>query len=403
MPSRWPTLRAKHLYRVIDDRAGDRRPPLLAVSIHHGVVPRSVLTEDEHRADDLSTYKMCEPGDIVLNRMRAFQGAIGIAPEVGLVSPDYLVLRPRADADARYLHHLFRSGWFVSEMASRLRGIGSVGQGNVRTPRINAEDLGDIFIPLPHGVEQRAIADYLDRETARIDGLVAAKRRLTSLVSEELEAAVSATVWSGTVERVPLKRRVDPLRPIMYGIVLPGPDVASGVPIVKGGDVAGRRLSPEQLNRTTFEIELPFARARLAGGDLVFAIRGGIGDVEVVPQALAGANITQDVARIAPRSDVDPEWLRLVLRSHQVRRQVGERTTGATVRGLNIADLREVMVPASDPLRQAEDLRILMPRHGRAHRVRVHLARQIELLAEHRQALVTAAVTGEIDVKWSAA
>ena len=165
----WNVLRAKYLYHVVDERAGALRPPLLAVSIHHGVVPRSSLTEDEHRAEDLSAYKRCNEGDIVLNRMRAFQGAIGIAPSAGLVSPDYLVLRPRVVADAGFLHHLFRSWWFVSEMALRLRGIGSVEQGNVRTPRINAEDLGDIPVALPERREQRAIAVFLDRETARID------------------------------------------------------------------------------------------------------------------------------------------------------------------------------------------------------------------------------------------
>lgn len=332
-------------------------------------------------------------GDLLFSR----SGTLGRClryqqPEVASTFAGYLVrFRPRPDlASPRYLAYCAQAAFFQEAIAAD--AISST------ISNFNAEKYAELRLPWWPLASQVAIADFLDRETARIDALIAAKRRMIALVTEGLDAAVSTTVWSGAVESVPLKRRVDPLRPIMYGIVLPGPDVPTGVPIVKGGDVAGRRLLPEQLNRTTFEIELPYARARLAGGDLVFAIRGGIGDVEVVPRVLAGANITQDVARIAPRSDVDPEWLRLVLRSHQVRRQVGERTTGATVRGLNIADLREVMIPPSDPLRQAEDLHKLMPKHDRVHRLCLHLRRQIELLAEHRQALVTAAVTGEINV-----
>lgn len=88
--------RAKHLYRAVDQRAGTLSDelPLISVSIHRGATLRSDHTSDAARAEDLRTYKVCERGDIVLNRMRAFQGAVGISPERGLVR-DYLVLRPR--------------------------------------------------------------------------------------------------------------------------------------------------------------------------------------------------------------------------------------------------------------------------------------------------------------------
>jgi type I restriction enzyme S subunit len=178
VPAAWRPTRAKHLFRVIDERAGSAMLPLLAVSIHHGVVPRDRLTDDEPRADDLADYKRCEPGDVVLNRMRAFQGAIGVAPQPGIVSPDYVVLRLVPHADAQFFHHLFRSRWFVSKMAARLRGIGSLDQGNVRTPRINVEDFGEIELTLPPAAEQRAIAAFLDRETGRLDGLIKKKRSL---------------------------------------------------------------------------------------------------------------------------------------------------------------------------------------------------------------------------------
>lgn len=199
------TLRLKHVCEVIDVRAGSRRPPLLAVSIHRGVVPRDELTDDEPRADDLSMYRLCEPGDIVLNRMRAFQGAIGMAPVQGLVSPDYLMLRPRAHALGRYLHYLFRSREFVGQMVARLRGIGSTETGTVRTPRINAEDLLDIDVRLPPIDEQRAIADYLDRETAQIDALITAKREQAARLTERwqlvMQHAVAGRLARNTVFR----------------------------------------------------------------------------------------------------------------------------------------------------------------------------------------------------------
>ena len=393
------SLRLKHVCDVSDVRAGSHRPPLLAVSIHRGVVPRDELTDDEPRADDLSAYRLCEPGDIVLNRMRAFQGAIGMAPVRGLVSPDYLVLRPRQHALARYLHYLFRSSEFVGQMVARLRGIGSTDSGTVRTPRINAKDLLDIDVRLPPIDQQRAITGYLDRETARIDALIAAKNQMVRLLAEKWEATLGTVIWSGRPASTRIQHLVDPARPVMYGIVLPGPDVGGdGVAIVKGGDVARNRLAWDQLCKTTPEIEAPYARARLRGGDLVYAIRGGIGDVAVVPDSITGANITQDVARIAPRAGVDNVWLMYALQSPRAQSEARARVTGATITGLNIWELERVQVPAKDLAEQEADRGELELVNTHTNAMRNAVTAQIQLLAERRQALITAAVTGQIEV-----
>ena len=179
----------KFLYRVIDDRGGEVSGlPLMSVSLTRGVVPRSDISEGVGRADDLSNYKVCRPGDIVINRMSAYQGALGLSYQEGLVSPDYLVLRPNEDVSASYLTYMFKSRWFVGEMTRRLRGIGSTEQGNVRTPRINSDDLGLISIKIPTPTRQQTIADYLDRETARIDALIEKKHRQVKLLEERFNA-----------------------------------------------------------------------------------------------------------------------------------------------------------------------------------------------------------------------
>lgn len=119
----------KYLYDVQDDRAGgDSELPLLSVSISRGVLPRSELVDGDPRADDLSNYKRCSPDDIVINRMSAYQGAVGISRTEGVVSPDYLVLRPRSGTEPRFLSYLIKSAWFIGEMSSRVRGIGSIDQ-----------------------------------------------------------------------------------------------------------------------------------------------------------------------------------------------------------------------------------------------------------------------------------
>lgn len=194
-------------------------------------------------------------------------------------------------------------------------------------------------------------------------------------------------------------RLVDEARPIMYGIVLPGEDVGVGIPIVKGGNVKPSRLHLPSLARTTPEIEAPYARARLRAGDLVYAIRGTIGDCEPVPTELEGANITQDVARVAPREGVNGSWLRHALLSKPVREALACGSLGAAVRGINIFDLKRVRIPVP-PSEERDAIARLLDSDARAIDDLAAGARaSIALLRERRAALISAAVTGRIDVR----
>lgn len=188
-------VRLQRVVSEVDVRLGSDDPPqLLLVSIHEGVVPREQFTDRLARADELTAYKRCRPGDLILNRMRAFQGGVGRAPVAGIVSPDYSVIRPKAGLDDRYLNHLARSRWFIGEMTARLRGIGGSNQGNVRTPRINFADLRLIEIPLPPLEEQRRLADRIEQASSAVR-LAADKLQLQiDRIAEHRLALVTAAV-----------------------------------------------------------------------------------------------------------------------------------------------------------------------------------------------------------------
>lgn len=185
----------KFVVREVDERGGSPTSgQLLSVSIHQGVVRRSALTDDQPRADDLGNYKNCRPGDLVINRMRAFHGGLGTASRSGFVSPDYMVLRPVDRVEPRYLHFLCRSPWFVGQMTSRLRGIGAVGQGSVRTPRVNFSDLGTLRVPVPPIQEQLDLAKRLDRAAVVIAEARASLQRQLVLLQEHRQALITAAV-----------------------------------------------------------------------------------------------------------------------------------------------------------------------------------------------------------------
>ncbi|MBN9507338.1 MAG: restriction endonuclease subunit S [Altererythrobacter sp.] len=282
-----------------------------------------------------------------------------------------------------------------------------------------AEKVAAVPLPVPTPDEQAAIAAFLDRETAKIDALVTEKERLIALLKEKRQAVISHAVTRGLNSSVtmkdsgsewlgeipahwtvsPLKHLTPTDRAIMYGIVLPGPDVGEGVPIVKGGDVKGHRLRLDLLCYTTPEIEAPFARARLRPNDIVYSIRGSIGDAELVPGALEDANITQDVARISPIPEVNHAWLLHVMRSKPIFVQLEQRSLGAAVRGINIFDLKRAAIPLPPRMEQDAIAEFLEEQTKTLSDLEHQMLAGIELLKERRAALISAAVTGKIDVR----
>ena len=194
-------VRFKYLVDEVDFRAGAEweRLPLLSVSIHWGVRRRDEVTDDLPRAEDLSNYKVVESGDIVVNRMRAFQGALGRSPINGIVSPDYLVLRAAANVRSDWLAAAMRTPEFISEMAARVRGIGSAELGTVRTPRINADELGEIRLAVPWLAEQEA--RYVTRQRSESQAVVLLERigSLTDALKERRAALITAAV-TGTLD-----------------------------------------------------------------------------------------------------------------------------------------------------------------------------------------------------------
>lgn len=186
--------RLKWFIREVDVRGGSRTDlPLLSVSIDWGVRRRDEVAIQQSASEDLSRYKVANPGDLVLNRMRAFQGALGVAPEVGLVSPDYAVLRV-SDIDPRWLGLLLRSAPFVAELTSRIRGIGTVDGANVRTPRVSVRDLANVRTRVPSIAEQQREVQAAVARAAQTDLLIGKAERFIELARERRLALITAAV-----------------------------------------------------------------------------------------------------------------------------------------------------------------------------------------------------------------
>lgn len=193
IPSDWKTRRIAWLFRERDER-GEPDLPLLAVSINTGVSVRQFSDDRiEATASDFNTYKIARRGDVVFNKMRMWQGAVGIAPRDGLVSPDYVVACPTRELSPQYANLLFRTESFSAECARRSHGI------VWDRLRLYWGGFRNIEVPLPSIDVQKAITDYVAKATAKMDALVAAAKDAISLLKERRAALIAAAV-TGRVE-----------------------------------------------------------------------------------------------------------------------------------------------------------------------------------------------------------
>ena len=188
IPKHWETRRLGWLFRQRDER-NEPELPLLEVSINAGVVLREFSNDRiESTAADFNTYKVARKGDVVFNKMRMWQGAVGVAPKNGLVSPDYTVAAPIGSMSPAFAGHLFRTEIFSAECARYSHGI------VWDRLRLYWDGFRDIFVPVPPLEEQAAIVSDITRDTAKLDALRAAAERTIGLLKERRAALIAAAV-----------------------------------------------------------------------------------------------------------------------------------------------------------------------------------------------------------------
>ena len=199
VPMHWDVRRGKALLVPVDVRSTTGDEELLTVSAQRGVVPRETANVTMFKAESYVGYKLCWPGDLVINSLWAWAHGLGVSWHHGIVSSAYGVYRPLPKADARFIHLLVRSVPFQWELQVRSKGIW--------VSRLQLTDeafLGAPF-PLPPLPEQRAIVRYLDYVDRRIRRYVSAKQKLIALLEEEKQAIVNRAVTLGLDPNVRLK------------------------------------------------------------------------------------------------------------------------------------------------------------------------------------------------------
>lgn len=166
IPSHWTTRPLWSMFHRSKD-VGHPDEEMLSVFRDFGVVAKSSRDNLNKTSENRDIYQLVHPGWLAINRMKAWQGSAGISSQRGILSGHYICFQPRHQVDSAYLNWLFRSSAYTRAYRILSRGVRPSQQ------EIDNQQLRLLPVLLPTNAEQREIADYLDRETARIDELIA--------------------------------------------------------------------------------------------------------------------------------------------------------------------------------------------------------------------------------------
>lgn len=396
LPADWMIVPAKAAFAERREQCGPNDVHLTPSQLY-GVLPQSEYMEITGsrvvlNLEGQENMKHVEPDDFVIH-LRSFQGGLERSTLAGKVSTAYVVLRPREDVVADYFKWLLKSSSYIQELRTTTNQLRD-GQS------IRYADFAKVALPLPPCTEQRAIADYLDHETARIDTLIAEQQRLIEMLRERraavLESAVVELDWNCALGVLTSLIQTGP-----FGSQLKSDEYEyGGVPVINPSHLVGGAIVPDPRVAVSEGKAAEIARHALRIGDVIVARRGELGRCAVVDSESAGFLCGTGSALIRPNSGrLVPKFLALVFGSRRNRDALALTSVGSTMDNINGDIVSALRVPAP-PL--AEQRRIVAYLDEQTAKIDALIAETetfIEWSRERRSALITAAVTGQIDVR----
>ncbi|WP_051272927.1 restriction endonuclease subunit S [Sphingomonas phyllosphaerae] len=419
IPAHWGLERLRHLVTLNPSKSEvaslpDGREVTFLPMEAIGETGKIDVTRTRPFAELKNGYTYFADGDLVFAKVTPCfengKGALieGLLGGFGFGTTELTVLRPHVAADAQFLHWLIFSDLFRGPGSGEMLGAGGL-------KRVPDGFVADFPVPWPSASERQTISAFLDRETAKIDALVEEQRRLIELLKEKRQAVISHAVTKGLNPNAPTKTsgvawlghvpahwEVKPIgsllrQPPCYGVLVPD-FAAGGIPMLRITDMTEGRAERGELVTISTQLSDQYQRTIVAEGDLLLSVVGTIGESLIVNRELAGVNLSRAVARMQTNESITAPYLRWILRSSLFSHFVDMVCVGTAQRVLNMGALSSMRIPVPPHKEQTEITEDLVAETTKLEALIMEASSAADLLLERRSALISAAVTGKIDV-----
>lgn len=421
IPKEWSVMRGKFLFSEINERSENGDETLLSVSEYYGVKPRGEnISEGEYlsRAESLEGYKKCYVNDLVMNIMLAWKRGLGISKYNGIVSPAYSVFRFNNKVSPDFMHYLLRTEEYIKYFKTRSTGIID------SRLRLYPDSFGDIFILLPSIDDQIQITNFLDHETAKIDSLIEKQQKLIELLKEKRQAVISHAVTKGLNPDVQMKDSgVEWLAEVPEHWAIPQigyhaevtkltgfeytnlwvPNDDGEIIALRGFNIQERYLDLNKTERISEKLSYKLIRSKLYKNDLVLPCTGTLGNAALIDKDNT-YHINQNIAKVTyDKKLFFPEFCLYWMTSLPFRQMIDFNNTSGMQPVLLIGDIRKLPIVLPPLSEQVEVVSYLNIKTQKFDSLIKKAESAISLMQERRTALISAAVTGKIDVRnWQA-
>ncbi len=402
LPGHWDLRRIGYFFTERREKVSDKDFPALSVT-KNGIVPQ---LDTAAKSDDGDNRKRVCKGDFVINSRSDRKGSAGASDLDGSVSLICTVMQPQEKVHTPFVHHLLRSQPFQEEFYRNGKGIVA------DLWSTNYSEMRNIMLGMPPILEQTQIAVFLDRETAKIDALVAEQRRLMALLKEKRQAVISHAVTWGLNPDAPMKpsgiewlgdvpehwevKRFQRCVYVAEGQVDPENPTYSEMPLIAPNHVesgTGRLLELESAS----EQGAVSGKYLCKAGDVVYSkIRPALRKVCIAPEdCLCSA----DMYPLRAHSGLVNAFLLWSILSEQFSALAVLESQRVAMPKINRESLKEVMLAVPPIAEQEAVTEYIENEAAKFDTLTTEAQRAIDLLQERRTALISAAVTGEIDLR----
>ena len=365
----------------------------------------ATLEDDNEKKNIVGVF---HEGDILFGKLRPYLAKAHFAKASGICSTELLVMTPNKDIYPQFLLRVILTHEFIDRVNAETFGV--------KMPRADWDTVANLNIPVPPLATQRAIASYLDRETAKIDAMIDAKGRLLGLLAEKRRALITHAVTRGLDPAAPMRDSGVPwigavpghweVPPVFarYEVVLgkmldekriSGTQLAS---YLRNADVQWHKINTTNLPQMDFD-DIDKATYSLHKGDVLICEGGEVGRTAIWEGELAECYYQKALHRLRPVTPSDnPYFFAYVMESAVGVGVFAAEGNRSTIQHLTAEKLRVFRFPAPPYLEQSRITAYIDAESTAIDRLCHTTQKSIEILHERRAALIAAAVTGQIDV-----
>lgn len=425
IPSHWECLPIRSIFKFRNEKNDPiKTDNILSLSIANGVTEYS----DENRGgnkrkDDLSSYKLAYPNDIVLNSMNVIVGAVGVSKYFGAISPVYYALSLyNQRANLSYYENIFKNENFQRGLLRFGKGIlikfGENGKMNTIRMKISQDDLKKLYFPIPPLDEQQKISQFLDDKTAKIDQAVDLAEKQIALLKEHKQILIQNAVTRGLNPDVPLKdsgvewigqvpehwevKKIKHVTSKIGSGITPlggGSNyIDGGIPLLRSQNIHFDRIDLNDVARISEFTHNSMKNSKVRKGDVLLNITGGSLGRCFYVDSNEEMNVNQHVCIIRPNKKINTIFLNMLLASEIGQKQIWFFQQGGGREGLNFQAIKNFYLPLPD-LEEQQKIAIYLDKQAAKIDQAIALkTAHIEKLKEYKSVLINDVVTGKVRV-----